>query len=153
MEQHNIRVEILTPEYKDWFVNVACVRMLTEEVKRPELVNIDHLYSLLDRTMCLVALKEDIPIGATAFTITPNLYNPNIVSLVELFWYVLPEYRKTRAGFLLIKELENTASQIANDLIISILPHSDINIKSLEKRGYKLEEYALRKVINHGSSN
>lgn len=143
--QTQYKLEKLTDEHRDWFVNVACKQMLEQELKRSNLVNYDRLYELsyiLEH--CYVVLKEGIPVGATAAAIAPNLYNPQLYTVTEIFWYVMPEYRKTRAGYLLIKKLIDLSEEYNCDLIMSLLPTSNVD---LSKFGFKLEEYAYRREI------
>ena len=152
METHSPKyvVRTLDDNTFDWFVNTAAVRMLTEELDRPELVNIERIEELSRKVQeektAFVVFSNNVPVGAIAGVVVSNLYNPCITTLTELFWYVLPEYRSTRVGFLLLKALEERAKEVANELTLSILPHSEVNINTLEKRGFKFEELSFRKV-------
>jgi GNAT superfamily N-acetyltransferase len=151
MHLHSYNTEVLTLDDVVWFVEVAAVRMLTDEVKRPELVNLDNLYKLammgVSGGTAFIVKKDGVPVGAIGAILTPNLYNPSLNTLSELFWYVLPEYRNTRAGYLLIKALDERAKEIAHDCTLSLLPSSNVAIKTLEKRGYSLCEFGFRKQI------
>jgi N-acetylglutamate synthase-like GNAT family acetyltransferase len=146
---HKISVKVLDQQYLDWFVDVVCFRMLNEEVKRPELFNKKQLNALSVQIIkdgtAFVAFDNDVPIGGTASLWMGHPFNQEIQTLAELVWYVLPEYRKSRAGFLLMKSLEDKAKELKADLTFSVLPGTDINNSSLEKRGFKLEELAFRK--------
>jgi ribosomal protein S18 acetylase RimI-like enzyme len=153
METHSPKyvVRRLEEDTFDWFVNTAAVNMLTVELNREELVNLERINELSLKVMeegtAFVVLSNNIPVGAIAGIVISNLYNPNIVTLTELFWYVLPEYRSTRVGYMLLKALEKRAGEVANELTLSILPHSEVNIDTLEKRGFKFEELGFRKVL------
>lgn len=131
-----------------WIEEVAAVNMLCEELLRPELVNPVRIKQLVAKGIaektCFIAEKDGEPVGVLGAFITENLFNPDIKVLSEIFWYVLPEYRQTRAGILLFKLFDVTAKQIANEATLSILiASSEINIDSLEKRGFKLNEFAF----------
>lgn len=79
----------------------------------------------------------------TGFTIAilhPHLFNPRIVVLTELFWWVTPEYRGTRSGALLLQELERVGREHADWVVISLEAKSPVNPGTLERRGYKLWE-------------
>jgi len=95
---------------------------------------------------CFVCAKDGIPVGVLGALIVPNLYNPEYITLAEAFWYVLPEYRETRAGAMLLKAFHDRASEIANEATMSLLIESSvIKIESLEKRGFMLKEFGFVK--------
>lgn len=146
---HKFEVVLLTEEHLDWFVNVAATRMILEELKRPELVDTPTLRSLATRGMhegtAFVVTALGTPVGALGGLLVRNLYNPNIKTLTELFWYVLPEYRSTRAGAMLFSAFDLKGAECATESTLSILPHSSVNISTLNRRGFQLEELGLRK--------
>jgi RimJ/RimL family protein N-acetyltransferase len=133
----------------DWFVNVAAVNMLVDELERPELVNLESITKLAVKGMkektAFVVLDSGEPCGAIGGLLINNLFNPEVVTLAEAFWYVTPEARSGRAGYLLLKALEERAKETAHELTLSILPHSEINIDALERRGFRFEELSFRK--------
>jgi GNAT superfamily N-acetyltransferase len=151
METHSRKYKIkpLDDSSFSWFVNTAAIRMLEDELSRPELVNLERITQLAKKGQeegtAFVAFSDDLPVGAIGGLVCANFYNPKITSLTELFWYVLPEYRTTRVGHLLIKSLEERAQEVSDELILSLLPHSDVNITALEKRGFFFEELGFRK--------
>lgn len=146
---HKFSIETLSEDTLQWFVEVAAVNMLTYEVKRPELIDLNALYALAIRGMegstAFVVKKGYEPVGALGSLLLPNIYNPKIITLVEMVWYVLPEYRNTRAGAMLFSEFDKLAGQIADEAVLSLLGDSPINIKTLEKRKFFLGEFAFRK--------
>ena len=157
---HNIMakytVDLITPEDFEWCVEVAGVRMLQEEVKRPELVDIPTLYLIVKKMEMdksgVVAKVDGEYAGAIGGYLHPNILNPNIATMAELMWYVLPEYRKTRVGALLLREYDKiVAATPAHEATLSLLNDSPIKISSLEKRGYRQEEIAFRKKIKEYS--
>src|SRR5699024_5235815 len=126
------------------------------EVKRPELVDIPTLY-LIVRKMemdksAVVAKVDGEYAGAIGGYLHPNVLNPNIATMAELMWYVLPEYRRTRVGALLLREYDKiVADSPAHEATLSLLNDSPVKISSLEKRGYRQEEIAFRKKIKEYS--
>lgn len=144
-----ITIENLTSTDLKWFVETAAVNMLQQELKREELINIPNLYNLAEKSMkegtAFITKAENCPIGALGALLVNNVYNPNLLSLVELFWYVVPEYRNTRAGALLFNRFNQKGAECANEATLSLLDSSDINIKSLERRGFILSEFAFKK--------
>lgn len=145
----NAVVETLQYEDMQWFVETAAVNMLTEEVRRPELIDMPTLYGLArmgyDKGTAFVAKINGEPVGAIGGLVLPHVFNPKIICLTEIFWYVLPEYRNTRAGVLLLNEFTSRGNLIADETTLCLLHTSQVNIKSLNKRGYFLGEYAFRK--------
>jgi hypothetical protein len=75
------------------------------------------------------------------------LFNPDIKTLAEIFWYVSPEHRQTRAGALLLLAFNKKAEEVADEATLSLLSSSEIKIESLEKRGFLLSEFAFRKEV------
>lgn len=142
-------VKQLTKEMLPWFIETAAVRMLVDELKRPELLNIENFYSLgnlsLSANASFIVYADDEPVGAIGGILVPNLFNPSLKTLCEIFWYVSPDHRNTRAGYLLLKALSDRAEEIADELTVSLLPSSEVNIDALEKKGFKFEELAFRK--------
>lgn len=147
MQLPKYTVEVLTDEDMDWFVNTACVSMLVHELKKPELVNIENLYTLASlgaiRETAFVAKKDGVAVGAIAGLLTPNIYNPDIKILGEMFWYVLPEHRNGRAGLMLLKAFTKCADEIADESALSLLSSSEVNHKTLARSGYHLMEYGF----------
>ena len=148
-QSHSFQVTPLTEQDVIWFVEVAATRMLVEELKRPELINHQHLYALVLNTLkdntSFIVKKDNKCIGALGALIVPNLFNPSYITLAEVFWYVLPEYRNTRAGLLLLNSFDERARQLASDATLSLLPSSEVGIKSLAKKGFNMEEMGFRK--------
>lgn len=144
-----METQLLNEQYLEWFVEEAAVSMLVNEVRRPELVNIPHLYKLAERGMqqgtAWIALDKGKPVGALGSLLVPNTYNPELKSLAELFWYVSDDYRMSRAGFLLFKAFEKKAKESADEAILSLLFSSKVRTETLEKRGFIMEELAFRK--------
>lgn len=144
-----ITVQPLGLDDIEWFVEVAAVRMLEEELKRPELVNLNQLYTLAGRGMqdgtAWVAKGFNGNIGALGGILTPNPFNPEYITLAEIFWWVEPVYRESRAGYMLYREFDKRAGEVADEATMSLLPSSTVSIKSLEKRGFLLGEFGFRK--------
>lgn len=144
-----IKTAIVNSSHRDWLITDACYKMLSEEVGRPELYCRPQIESLVDAAILtqtlIVAEKDGEPIGVIGGFLVPNIYNPNIKVLSELLWYVKEEYRKGRAGYLLLKAFDKLASEIADEATMSTLLHSEVKIETLEKVGFKLKEFAFHK--------
>ncbi len=142
-------IHVLTEGDRDWFINTAAISMLTDEVKHPELVNIPHLNVLTDKVIedetAFIAKSDGVCVGALAAILTPNLYNPELKTFVELFWYVLPAHRNSRAGLLLLSAFDKKGESCSDFSAMSLLGDSKVNIKTMNKKGYSLTEYAFLK--------
>ena len=140
------RVEKLDWDLLSWVVEEAGPKMLTEEVGKPELYNKEHLYTLTIRAIedgtGLIGFKDDVPIGVLAALQLPHFLNPNLSTLVEIVWYVLPEHREGRIGLMLLKAYKEMAEGM--DLAsLSVLPTTPIKLSTLEKYGFTLREYSM----------
>src|SRR5690606_18928760 len=124
-------IETLTENDFIWSVEVAAIRMINEEVKRPELVYRPQLYTLVQKMLedktALIAKADGEPVGAVAGLLTTNPLNPNIITLAEIIWYVLPEYRKTRIGAMLINAYDDLGSKVADEYTLCLLADSPVN--------------------------
>lgn len=146
------KVELLTLDDFPWCAEVAAVRMLTDEVKRPELINTPILYKIIkkmyeDKT-AVVGWVNGERAGCLGGYLAPNLFNPDIATLSELVWWVDPKHRNSRIGAMLLQayDLLSTTTP-AHESTFSLLPSSPIKNSTLEKRGYKVEEQAFRKKL------
>lgn len=87
----------------------------------------------------LLVLTDDTdgPVGMIGVVITPSFYNRNILTAIEAFWWVEPEYRGR--GGKMIDALEERAQQIG---AVSLDFASKSAFKSVgrlyERKGYKL---------------
>ena len=129
----------------EWAVNVAAKNMINQEVKRPELYHRPTIEQLASRMLVdetgFIAYKEGRPVGAIGGILVPNIYNPQIFTLTELLWYVLPDHRQSRLGLLLLKSYKELADERADEATLSTLTASAINQRSLERLGFKLSEF------------
>ena len=149
MQSPKYTVEPLQASDLHWFTHVAAKRMLEDELERPELFNPQHLYKLFGKMIAdetgWIARVDGEPVGALGAVHVENLFNPEYSMLSELFWYVLPEYRKTRAGVMLFQEFDRMGDELGVERTLSLMPSSDINVQKMAKKGYLLKEYGLRK--------
>ena len=137
-------VEVLKDEDMQWFVETAAVNMMVEEANRPDLVNIENMYTLASMGAiagtAFVAKVDGVNAGVIGGVITPNMFNPTIKTLAEVFWYVLPEYRQSRVGAMLLKEFIAQEWK-ADEISMSLLASSKLKQESLIKKGFRLVEY------------
>ena len=96
---------------------------------------------IMDNHLFLVALSpEDELVGFISGLIHPHLFNPDIKTLSEAFWWVKPEYRNSKAGSMLLKEYIEFGKLNADWIICTIERHSPVNDETFLKRGFRLQE-------------
>lgn len=101
----------------------------------------DFITNMIKGHLCLIAYKdEDTRMGFISGMITNHIYNPEIKMLVEMFWWVDPSYRASRAGLMLLNYFTEMGKDYADWIIFTLEHHSPVNEKSLIKRGFKLRE-------------
>jgi hypothetical protein len=99
------------------------------------------LQLLIDKHYLNIAANENgEPIGFMAGYFNPHLFNPSIMYLCELFWWVVPEYRHTRAGALLMNAFIDFGKQKAQWISFSLNRFTEVNERALLKRGFELHE-------------
>ena len=146
---HKVEVEPLSDSSLDWFVNIAAVQMLTHEVKRTELIHMGQLHRLAvmgkESGTAFISKIGNKYTGAIGGLLLPNVFNPDIKTLTEIFWYVLPEYRNTRSGLMLLNTFNKCGMECADEINMCLLMDSPVSTKSLEKRGFEMKEVSFRK--------
>lgn len=146
-----MKVRLALEEDLDWLINIAAIRMLSEEVGRPEYIDIDRINFLLEEMIrqgtLYVTEEKDKLTGVIGGLFIPNFFNEKIKVLAEVFWYVVPEFRGSRAGALLLNIFTKKGELEADEICFSLLTKSMINPKTLTKRGYAMVEHAFRKEV------
>lgn len=149
MQLSNYVIEELKIDDVVWFVEQACTSMMVEELKKPELVNHSQFYALssvaMEQGTAFIVKKDGVPVGAIGGIVSPNIYNPDISNLVEMFWYVFPEYRNTRASLLLLNAFIKKGEEVADITTFSLLKESPVNMKTLERKGFVISEFGFVK--------
>lgn len=141
--------EDLSMNTLEWFVGTAGVNMLLDEYNRPELLDFPTLYALGNKMLMegtgFVVKKDGEPVGAIGSILVSNIFNPKFKTLAEIFWYVLPEHRNSRAGLLVLNAFDARAKEVADEATLSLLSTSQVNIQGLRKRGYNMKELGFVK--------
>lgn len=143
---YNVRVAI--EEDVSWIRDVAARRMLEEELFKPAYFNPEAVEKLIrlgiaSNTMWVV-LKNNSLVGALGALEIPTLFNPNIISLSEVFWWVNPDNRMSRAGLLLLNTFMDAAKKY-EEASLSLLSTSMVMNESIAKRGFRLREFGFYK--------
>lgn len=146
----SMEIKLLDESNLKWFVETAAVDMLVKELKRPELINVAHLYRMTEKVIKdgtgWVVEKDRKPVGALGALLVGHTYNPEVIVLVELFWYVPEEYRQSRVGLMLLNAFDKKAGECADESTLSLLLESPVRTETIEKKGWLMEELGFRKV-------
>lgn len=88
-------------------------------------------------------------IGATAGILFPLWMAPEHITGQEMFWYVMPEHRKSKAGSLLFAALEEWAANNSDSFCMVALSHMHENRigQMYESKGYVPLERTYIKVL------
>lgn len=106
--------------------------------------NRNLLKQIIEGHYFLVSENDGKVSGFIAGMISPHLFNPKIKTFTELFFWVLPEYRGTRAGSALL----NAFVEFGKDYhwtVMTLEHNSPIKDESLLKRGFKYKEQSFIK--------
>jgi len=116
----------------------------------PQWFDEKYLSSLLMTIIagCGFVLMDDDERGFLAAIIVPNVWNPKILELSELAWWVYPEHRNSTIGGKLWIEFDREAEKLKASGRIKLIKTS-LTVKSpkinFEKRGYTMLETAYIK--------
>lgn len=87
-----------------------------------------------------VADAEGTPVGLIAGAVSPHPFNPELRVATELWWFVSPAHRGSRAGLALLDSYEAWAKENADVRGMTLEANSPVNPRVLLKRGYQLAE-------------
>lgn len=91
--------------------------------------------------LVLVAVSDDGERqGFISGYVIAHPYNPQIRMLSESFWWVDPKFRGTRAGLLLLANFTEWGKANVDWITCVLEDRSPVNGRSLERRGYRLNE-------------
>jgi hypothetical protein len=80
--------------------------------------------------------------GFIAGFLYPHFFNPDIVTLSELFWWVPEEYRGTRSGLLLFKYFKEFGEERADQVIMTLEEETPVKPEFLTKKGFRVKEHS-----------
>lgn len=88
----------------------------------------------------LIAEREGERQGFVAGLLSPHPFNPALVILQELFWWVAAPHRHSRAGLLLLNALVEVGRAKAQWVLVSVEANSPVREATLLRRGFRLKE-------------
>jgi hypothetical protein len=131
---------------------------LTEAAKfieyHPSLKNADEGYlaevltKIIEEGLCLVAVEGMDIIGTIGGIVFPNYFDPSLVQLTELFWWVEEEHRGKKDSLRLFKLFESEAKMFgATQVIMTTTSHTPHLKKIFERSGYSEHECSYVKEL------
>jgi len=90
-----------------------------------------------------LAFKNQQPVGLLMSVRNPNMWNPKIIELKELVWYVVAEHRNSTLGGRLFAEFCQQAEQLKQQGLIDVYFTTHMTTTApinLERRGFRLTE-------------
>lgn len=120
------------------FVNTKKSLIPLEEGRATDML----AYLIQDGYFVIAETVGGMSVGFLAAMRNPHLFNPEIIVMTELFWWVMPEFRGTSAGASLMAEYLKYGKAHADWVIVALEANSPVNPESLEKRGFKLKEHS-----------
>lgn len=100
--------------------------------------HVEALVGTLIREQYLaVAETEDgQSVGLIAGLYQSHPFNPDLRIVTELWWWVTPEARGSRAGAMLLKSLESWADEMNAPMALTLESNSALSDDTLARRGY-----------------
>jgi len=75
-------------------------------------------------------------LGCMAAILTPHLFNPEIITMTIIYWWVAEKNRNSRAAYMLLKEFIRLGKQKADWIIFGINISSPIKDSTIRKLGF-----------------
>ena len=91
----------------------------------------------------IFTLAEDTEKGLMGWIVAlaaPHLFNPDIKTTTLVSWWVSEEHRKSRVGYLLLKNLIKIAKENSDWFIVTVNVDSPVKKESLKNLGFSLVE-------------
>lgn len=100
------------------------------------------LKNMIENHLFYVALTEDSLelVGFIAGFVCDHIYNPDIKTLAEAFWWTRPEHRRSGAGLLLLEAYENWGKKNVDWILMTIEEDTPIDDKLFLNRGFRMKE-------------
>ena len=99
------------------------------------------LAHLMETQFVAVAEADGTPVGLIAGAVQPHPFNPTLRMATELWWWVTPPARHSRAGLALLNAYDEWADSVADLKGMTLEVASPVNPDTLLRRGYQLAEY------------
>lgn len=128
----------LLMELRDFSRFFGTRRSLFPDDERTALLGLSHL--IRKEPIFVAEASDGERVGFVAGTLAPHPFNPEIMVLTELFWWVTTEHRGSSAGARLLEKFINYGREHADWINLTLEANSPINPATLERRGFRLRE-------------
>ena len=130
----------------NWIVSQGIEFLKWERPDKP--VNEGMLYvkcaEIMAHGFILVAVEKGELVGMIGGTFSEGYWYPDETHLIESFWWVIPESRKSTAGIRLLKEFIKIGTEEgASHIVMSMESISPLNDDAYTKRGFELKSKAF----------
>lgn len=96
------------------------------------------LTGMIDNDILLVAEQKGKRVGFIGGRVSSHFYNPKIKTLAQIFWWVIPSARNSRAAVALLNEFVEYGRKFFDHITLNLSIKTGIGERSLSKRGFKL---------------
>lgn len=98
---------------------------------------------IIENHVVFIAEREDGALmGFVGGLLVQHFMNPKIRTLTELFWWVDPDHRRSRAALMLLETFMAYGKENADWITFSLEDHSPVSDRCLTRRGFKPRERA-----------
>lgn len=98
-----------------------------------------ELQEMIDRHIVLVAWRYGKPVGAIGGISAPHPFNPGVSTLTERFWWVCPEHRGSKAGYLLLRAFMKIGERY-HTTCVSLENDSNVSDRMMQRFGLSQSE-------------
>jgi hypothetical protein len=95
------------------------------------------LQKVIQNQVVFIAEDGEVTQGFIMGILMPHLFNKGLLVLSELFWWVKPEHRGSRAGVALLRAFIAYGKEKADWITMALETGSPVNSEALLKRGFK----------------
>lgn len=142
LKNYNIRRAVLTdiPEIMSELKEFSSSYKSKHPLYKDDNYTSKRLTNFITEHFFYVATKDERVIGFVSGVFIPHLYNPDVRTLVETFWWVKEEYRASRVAFDLLNKYIEGGKESVDWIIFSIDEGTKVKEESLINKGFRLKE-------------
>lgn len=107
-----------------------------------------RLLDLIENHVVLVDERDGRLVGYIVGVISPNALNPEITQLVEILWWVDPEFRGGTAAARLLAAFIDRGREVAHWVFVSPCLAGDGAELGLERAGFRLVQKQYLREVN-----
>ena len=105
------------------------------------------LTDIIEKHLFLVAVDESgTLVGFIAGFVCDHIYNPDIRTLAEAFWWTKPEHRRTGIGLVLFEAFKKWGEENVDWVLMTIEQDTPIDEKIITSRGFRIKKKSYMEV-------